>query len=137
LLHRQTYQAIFAGTVAGILLGLFFKAIQFTTGLKVYTLLLNVDYIPILNRFTFPESIEFGFHLIVSIILGILIMKFLKPNQHNWIMMIGIVIGILLFPTTALSSRTPAISDYPALIYWLVGHTFYGIILMLLLKRKH
>jgi hypothetical protein len=137
LLHRQTYQAIFAGTVAGILLGLFFKAIQFSTGLKVYTLLLNVDYIPILNRFTFPESIEFGFHLIVSIVLGVLIMKFLPPNQQSWIMMIGIVIGILLFPTTALSSRTPAISDYPALIYWLVGHTFYGIILRLLLKRKH
>jgi hypothetical protein len=137
LFNSKTYQAIFAGTAAGIFLGLFLKFIQFTTSLKVYTLLLNVDYIPILNRFTFPESVEFGFHLIISIILGIIIMKFLPPKQHSWIIMICIVIGILLFPTTALSSKTPAINDYPALYYWLVGHTVYGMILRLLLKREH
>ena len=37
------------------------------TGYKVYTLLLNIDYIPILNEFKFPEVVEVIFHLIVSV----------------------------------------------------------------------
>ena len=47
------------------------KVVELITHLKVYTLLLNVDYIPYINAFAFPELIEVGFHLVVSIALAI------------------------------------------------------------------
>ncbi|CAM3958823.1 hypothetical protein [Mesobacillus zeae] len=60
-----------AGLVSGVFLGLFLKVIEFSTSEKVYTLLLNVDYVPVLKRYQFSELVEFVLHLIVSVVLGI------------------------------------------------------------------
>ena len=66
------------GMIAGLVLTLFFKVIHSMTGYKVYTLLLNIDYIPILNEFKFPEVVEVIFHLIVSVVLSIVLIL------YNW-----------------------------------------------------
>ena len=63
----------FAGFISGLFLGLFLKVIQHQFGIKVYTLLLNVDYIPVLKEIKFPEIIEFSFHLLISIVFEFLI----------------------------------------------------------------
>jgi len=64
-------RAVLYGLVSGLFLAALLKIIEDFTQFKVYTLLLNVDYIPYIKTFVFPEYIEVGFHLIVSIVLSI------------------------------------------------------------------
>ena len=42
--------SLYIGIFSGILLGLLMKFIQSVTNVKVYTLLLNVDFIPIFGK---------------------------------------------------------------------------------------
>ncbi|MBM7662332.1 phosphoglycerol transferase MdoB-like AlkP superfamily enzyme [Bacillus mesophilus] len=131
-----------AGIISGTILGLFLKAIEQTVGTKVYTLLLNVDYIPYVKDLTLSEPIEFIMHLIISIILGIGLLYLVKRNKWSnreiliRVTIISFVIGILLYPTTALSVRTPSITSIEAIVFWLIGHIGYGSVLGSLLFRK-
>jgi hypothetical protein len=128
-------KGITSGTISGIFLGLFLKMIEIFSGIKVYTLLLNVDYIPVLKEVAMPEIVEFILHLIISIILGIVLLYVTRKYQwdhHQIILRVIIItffIGVLLYPTTALSSRTPAITSLPAIVVWLFGHILYGAVL--------
>ncbi|MFJ5791863.1 hypothetical protein ACIP9G_17510 [Lysinibacillus sp. NPDC093197] len=140
LINRQV---IIASFVAGCIFGAFFKVVENLTGSRVYTLLLNVDYIPIIKNFRFPEVIEFIFHLIISwLITAVLCAIRNKYKWNNSMLMrnsvfIQIFIGCMLFPTTIFSKRTPIITDYFALSWWLIGHIVYGALIGILLKRKN
>lgn len=132
------------GIIAGLILTLFFKVIQFMTGYKVYTLLLNIDYLPILKEFEFPEVIEVVFHLIVSTVLAIVLVLIIHRLQTistiriiSFCIIICFIIGAFYFPTTTLSDRTPSINSLPSLLYWIVGHVLYGSILGVLLSNKY
>lgn len=126
---------VWAGIAAGILLGLFLKIIEHITSLEVYTLLLNVDYVPVLKELKLPELIEFALHLVISVLLSILLAIFLKsknwPRGRSlfWVSLVCLAVGLLLYPTTVLSNRTPELTDLVALLFWLVGHLLYGIAL--------
>ncbi|WP_246059274.1 hypothetical protein [Paenibacillus lautus] len=80
--------------------------IEHITSVKVYTLLLNVDYVPVLKELKLPELIEFALHLVISVLLSIALAIFLK--QKNW-------------------SRERGLS-WVSLV-WLAGHLLYGIAL--------
>ncbi|WP_422659927.1 hypothetical protein ACK8P5_05240 [Paenibacillus sp. EC2-1] len=130
---------IWSGLAAGILLGLFLKLMQSITSLKVYTLLLNVDYIPILNQLTLSEFVEFSLHLIISVLLSGVFVIFLRHRNFSWRKNISVVsltctvIGLMLYLTTSLSERTPSLYDPFSLLIWLIAHLLYGIILGYLL----
>lgn len=134
---------VWAGIAAGILLGLFLKIIEHITTLKVYTLLLNVDYVPVLKELKLPELIEFALHLVISVLLSILLAIFLKSKNWprgrslSWVSLVCLTVGLLLYPTTVLSNRTPELIDLAALLFWLVGHLLYGIALGWLLTGSH
>ncbi len=123
------------GLFSGLVLTFLFKWMEDVTGSKVYTFLLNVDYIPLIGTVYYPEWVEVAFHLTVSVAVafGFLVMFTLRPRWQRHAVLIcagvSILIGILLFPTTALSDRTPAITDGTALLYWLLGHAIYGALL--------
>lgn len=125
----------FAGLLAGILLGLFLKFVESATGLKVYTLLLNVDYIPILKDIKVSEIIEFLLHLIVSVVLGVLLhINLIKKDfpikqKVRFVVKVSLLIGLFLYPTTMLSDRTPEITSAYSFFFWMVGHGLYGIVL--------
>lgn len=130
--------------VAGLILTLFFKIIQSITEYKVYTLLLNIDYIPFLNRILLPEIVEVALHLIVSIALSIVIFFIILTQQIKsasriffFCICTSFIIGACYFPTTLLSDRTPSINSIPSLAYWLLGHVLYGFTLGILLQSKH
>ncbi|MEC2074936.1 hypothetical protein [Metabacillus fastidiosus] len=130
------------GTISGVVLALFLKLIEKITGDKVYTLLLNVDYIPVINRYQFSEIVEVIFHLIISVLLTGALWIFLYYRKiTEWkdrvlfCLAICFVIGALLYPTTAFSDRTPPLLSGSSLIYWLIGHIVYGLILGVLLSR--
>lgn len=62
--NRQTILlSIYIGLISGILLGLFLKLVENITGILVYTLLLNIDFIPGVGAIKWTEPIEFIFHL--------------------------------------------------------------------------
>lgn len=133
-------KSILYGVVSGILLTIILKLIEILTLYKVYTLLLNVDYIPFINQFAFPEIIEVSFHIIVSIILSVclyILITYLKITSEKKILYLCtgfcIFVGAALFPTTSFSDRTPAITSLPSLFYWIAGHAIYGYSLGVLL----
>lgn len=126
---------VWAGIASGIFLGLFLRMIEHVTSLEVYTLLLNVDYVPVLKELKLPELIEFALHLVISVLLSILLAIFLKSKNWprarslSWVSLLCLAVGLLLYPTTVLSNRTPELTDLNALLFWLAGHLLYGIAL--------
>ncbi|PQP82786.1 hypothetical protein C0Q44_15465 [Paenibacillus sp. PCH8] len=121
---------IITGVVSGVVLGLFLKTIQAYTGEKVYTLLLNIDFVPVLPP-TLPEIIEFSLHLVVSIVIGIFylwwIQHFGRPILKG--IMLGAASSLLYIPLSQLSSRVPDLYDVEAICYWVVGHLLFGMVL--------
>lgn len=139
---RQVSKAILAGLISGVFLGLFLKVVEITTSIKVYTLLLNVDYVPILQHYKLSEIIEFSIHLFISVVISISLLFFFNKKNLPTIkrilivILFSFVIGVLLYPTTALSNRTPSLTNLPAFGYWLLGHSLYGGLLGFLLKNR-
>ncbi|MEI3605637.1 hypothetical protein SPD48_08025 [Pseudogracilibacillus sp. SE30717A] len=123
---------IFSGVASGLFLGLFFKGIEMTSGIKLYTLLLNIDF---LTERVFPELIEFIFHCFVSIILVAVVFFVVKRKKWRNIQIIyfttgiNLLIGGMIYPITILSDRTPELTSFIAIILWLIGHGLYGFIL--------
>jgi len=120
------------GLVPGIALALLFKAVEFFEGPRVYTLLLNVDFIPGLGG-KLPEWFELTLHLAVSVLIGFLYAFLLGRLGKSWLP--GLLLGIapipLFIPLTqlAVSAKTPGLSDANAMIWWIAGHLLYGMIL--------
>ncbi|MEC0305609.1 hypothetical protein P4H67_02360 [Paenibacillus lautus] len=133
---------VWAGIASGILLGLFLKMIEHITSVKVYTLLLNVDYVPVLKELKLSEPIELALHLVVSVLLSLALAVFLEQKNWprgrslSWVSLVCMVVGLVLYPTTVLSVRTPELSDFAALLFWLAGHLLYGIALGWLLTSS-
>lgn len=134
-------QVISASIISGVIFGLLLKMIEQSMDIKVYTLLLNIDYLLVLKGFQFAEWIEFSFHLIISMLIAFILEWLLY--RFNWsnrqillnVLLSQLIIAILLYPTTALSTRTPAITSIEAMSYWALGHLLYGLLLGLLLQR--
>jgi len=129
-LKRYMLQGIVAGLVSGMVLGFFLKWIQQLTGSGVYTMLLNIDFVPALPD-RLPEALEFGLHLAVAIVLGCLYRIWITRWAHPWIsgLLIGAASSLLFFPLALLSDRVPPVNDMIAYMYWLAGHVLYGIVL--------
>lgn len=139
---KHIMKATGIGILSGLLLSFMLKGIQQLTGDKVYTLLLNVDYFPILKHIQFSEPVEVLFHLIVSVILCIIITYFYIHSGSFfsryvvWMtMLLNVVIGMLLFPTTTFSERTPELMDGSAFFWWLAGHAVYGVVAGFFIRR--
>lgn len=119
------------GFVSGCVLGSFLYALQQWTAIPVYTLLMNVDYFPVIGGMNLPDWVELSFHLgvsvaIVWILYRLLTKKHLEQNLMPYICC-NAAIGLLIFPTTMLSDRTPEIDSIEAWLIWLAGHIVYGI----------
>ncbi len=118
------------------------KFIQSITSLKVYTLLLNVDYIPFLKELKLSEVVEFGLHMVISIMLAFVMnfyisrKEFGKEAIHRFVIRVSLIVGLLLYPTTLLSDRTPSITNAYAFAVWMAGHWIYGLVLGRVLTIK-
>lgn len=139
-------EVLIVGILTSFVLGFFLKILELITDLKVYTLLLNIDFIPILGNINFPEWIEFSFHIIISVILTYIFYYFVVKNNWRWqnilfyVSLGNMLIGLLIYPITLLSDRTPPLFSIFALNFWLVAHLIYGIsmsLLFILIQNKH
>ncbi|KUP07662.1 hypothetical protein Q73_04835 [Bacillus coahuilensis m2-6] len=127
-------KGIIIGTISGLLLGFFLKGIEYLTGVKVYTLLLNVDFIPIIGDIQWPEFIEFFFHCIISFLIGILYLYIIEKSSNKWFgehplftsFLITLPTIPLYFPLVLLAEKTvPPLWDIVAFTYWGLGHIVY------------
>jgi hypothetical protein len=121
-----------SGALSGFALGFFLKFIEASTGKKVYTLLLNVDFIPFFNRIIWPQWIEFFFHLIISFMIAagffILLLHFNRPYITALIVTSPAV--MLYFPLSLLAIKPVAgVNDVLAFLYWTAGHLLYAFVL--------
>ncbi|GLO67750.1 MULTISPECIES: hypothetical protein [Oceanobacillus] len=118
------------GIISGFIIGLFFYLCQLITNKPVYTLLMNIDYFPIIGKWQHPPLFEFSYHIIVSIVLVYTLIFFLRLwdlERKLWAYVsISGLIGLLIYPTTLLSNRTPELYDGYSIIIWLIGHLIYG-----------
>jgi hypothetical protein len=139
---RVAVWSILYGIISGVVLGLFLKSVELASGKKVYTLLLNVDYIPFLKEIKTSELLEFCLHLVISIFVVIVLCYFLQrkewtnPKKKWFVLWLSLAIGVSLYPTTMLSERTPEFTDLYAFLFWMGGHGIYGWLLSFLLTKK-
>jgi len=126
------------GLLAGSLFGGLLKLVELLTDKKVYTLLLNVDYFPVLKDISRSELMDFMLHLIVSMIVVIVLFNSLKSINRAYNVMdyvwLNIAIACVLYFTTTFSERTPLLTDWIALTYWTGGHIVYGLLVGWLVK---
>lgn len=132
------FPGIITGIVSGVFLGLFLKVVQTLTGEKVYTLLLNIDFIPGLPP-QLPEWIEFSLHLAVSVVIGIFYIWWVRrsgrPVRRG--IFLGAASSLLYLPLSPLSSRVPDLNDAGAIFFWVLGHLLFGVLLGLYGKYIH
>ncbi|WP_152656958.1 hypothetical protein [Oceanobacillus sp. CFH 90083] len=121
---------LLVGLLSGFVLGGFFYFFQQWTEIPVYTLLMNVDYFPVLGSMYLPGWVEFSLHLLVSIgIVWILYLLLQKKSMEQKLipyLFCNSLIGLVIFPVTMLSERTPEIDNSWAWLIWLSGHMVYG-----------
>lgn len=127
---KRLLHLLWIGIVTGIAFGFVLKGLQAMTGKKVYTLLLNVDYIPWFRDRVFNELEEFSFHVIISVIVVFVFYWLLKKMRlsHKIIpyMFVNGLIGAMMFTTTSFSMKTPDVLDGEAFGLWLIAHVIYG-----------
>ena len=123
------------GLISGILMGLLMKLFQLMFHKEVYTLLLNIDFIPYIGTITFSETIEFIFHLLVSILIGIIfafITERYKLVRLSKLFLLSFILTFptifLYFPLTILAIKeTPSVTDYLAITLWTIAHLFFSL----------
>nr|WP_239586950.1 hypothetical protein [Bacillus ectoiniformans] len=109
------------------------KIIESETGKAVYTLLLNVDFIPLIGNIVWPEWIEFSFHLLVSFAISFsyfYLLSNVTPAARRPLvtaLLLTLPAVLLYFPLSYLAIKpVPDLMDQSAFIYWTLGHIVYA-----------
>ncbi|KGX92667.1 hypothetical protein N781_15225 [Pontibacillus halophilus JSM 076056 = DSM 19796] len=131
------------GTWSGIVLVVLLWMIELMTGKRVYTLLLNVDFIPVIGDIQWPIWMEWLFHLIIAWIIAILyvyvVYKWWNGSRKAaWLVggMLTLGAAFTYFPLTTLAIKpTPSVTDLEAIVYWLIGHAAFLIVLVVFDKE--
>ena len=138
---RYIINSIFVGILSGIVLGLLLKLIESISQIHIYTLLLNVDFIPIINQIEWSEPIEFLFHIVISICISFVFIFFADLlNLQNSLGKLWLLSLILCLPTLGLYfvlsllavQEVPAWNDWQVFTYWTIAHLIYAWVLALL-----
>lgn len=136
---KKTAILLVIGIISGIVLALFLKLIQILTNSTAFVLLFEVGYIPFLNELKPIWLAETIFHFSTSS-LSIIVLYWLlslKQMERNiWAYIALICAGsTALFLLTIFSDKTPAVTDYPALVYWVGAHFLFAGTAGLLIRK--
>lgn len=135
-------KGIWIGFWSGLILGLLLKWIQAVTGEQVYTLLLNVDFIPVIGDVQWSEITEFIFHMMIALIIGVVFVYIAKRRNYSFGQLV--IISLLMsapFPFLyfvlswlAVDANVPAVTNWGAFLYWIFAHLTYALLLPILYK---
>jgi len=122
------------GSISGIALSAWMYLWQQITALKVYTLLLNVDFIPFIRQVDWNDYMLNFFHIIISwaiVLIYILLNK--KRGRSRWLIGIGLSLcaACVYFPLSLLANQpVPSVDNWWAIIIWFSGHLLYGLLVV-------
>jgi hypothetical protein len=126
----------FAGFFSGAIMGLAMKGLEAVSSKKIYLLLLNVDFIPYFGSRNIPEIVEFLFHVLIAVLIGIIFAWLMesKANSKNspfvWSFLLTLPTVFLYFPLTILAIKdTPAVDDPISFSLWTIAHILFAILL--------
>ncbi|MDN4523565.1 hypothetical protein [Fictibacillus fluitans] len=137
---KSVAAGLWAGFLSGCVLGFFLLSVQLVTGVRVYTLLINIDFMPFLLPLFSSEWSQFLLHLLVSCIIGMtaVYLSFrLSWNYWRISFSLSLFAALLYFPLTKLSvTPAPAWNDWVAILFWFSGHMLYAVVLAGLIQNK-
>lgn len=137
-------KAFYLGVVSGILLGLLLKLIESITTVRVYKLLLNIDFIPIIGGIAWGETVEFIFHVLVSIVIAFvfvyLVIRLRIEKSFPKLLFLSFILclptfGLYFLLSSLAIKEVPAWNNWLAFTYWSVAHLFYVWVLPVLYKK--
>ncbi|MFP7494807.1 hypothetical protein SFC66_13555 [Terribacillus saccharophilus] len=125
------FRAVVLGSLAGLILSGWMFLWQQMTGIGIYTLLMNVDFIPIVNQVEWNGVMLNLFHLVISwAIVWIYLLFIHKSSWNKWMLGLALSSGAacVYFPLSLLAVQdVPGIDDWLAICIWYAGHILYGI----------
>ena len=132
---NRRYRTVVIGLLNGIVLGLVMKWVEMLSGIKVYTLLLNVDFLPVIGTVPWGEESLFLFHLLFSLAITYGYVQIVVPlklfrgwNTYLLAFLTIIPAVILYFPLSAWSLTGAVLpSDMTAFSLWAFLHLFYAL----------
>lgn len=135
-------KGLWIGFWSGLILGLLMKWIQSVTGEQIYTLLLNIDFIPIIGDVQWSEVTKFIFHMSISLIIGIVFVYLAKRRNYSFgqLVIISLLISVpfpflyFILAQLAVEANVPATTDWGAFLYWVFSHLTYSLLLPILYK---
>lgn len=131
-------KGLWLGIATGLILGVVLWLVEAVTGEKVYTLLMNIDFIPVLGDIEWPVWMEWVFHLLLSWAIAIVYLAWIRfqtegETSARWAtsLLLSVMAAITYFPLTDLAIKeTPPIDDVSAIFYWFTAHFIYAVSLV-------
>ncbi|MGE7602268.1 hypothetical protein ACQKL5_07120 [Peribacillus sp. NPDC097675] len=139
-MNGKWLRILLLGLFNGLLLGSITKWFELLSGLKVYQLLLNVDFIPVVGEFHWNEAWLFTFHLITSLFITMSYAYMIRRRRivrRLPFALLFIVPAVLLyFPLSFLSKIGGLLPfDLSAFSLWALSHFIYALFLPLSIQK--
>ncbi len=140
MIGKRIISWIFYGTIAGILLACFFYIPETIFELKLYTFLLNIDFIPLPDYIIFNKSLQFILHIFIAI--GLIAIVDLLCDVYNRPYLLSLVINVIMsftfFPLYDMAVSKPF---QPPLtmpfVLWLIGHILFAFLIGFFVSHIH
>lgn len=121
---------IIIGVASGLILAAVMKIIRKTTGNKAYILLYNMDYMPVIKRWSDKWITGVAFHFATCICSAVVLYHLLVPFGLElavwpYIFVFTMGGGILYF-LSALTEKPPSHNDFAAWFNWTFSHGIFG-----------
>ncbi|NGP44387.1 hypothetical protein G4V62_05240 [Bacillaceae bacterium SIJ1] len=131
---KRFIAGVSSGIFSGVILGLILAAFEEISGKRVYTLLLNIDFIPWLSRWSGNMWIEWVLHMTVAVSIGCI--HVLLTEIYKWpdVLSASALTVIALFMYIPLSTLAlgpaPSLIDGMAWGLWFLGHLCFCVSLI-------
>lgn len=124
------------GFISGSIMGVAMKGLEAVFSKKIYILLLNVDFIPFIGNRNLPELVEFLFHVLIAVFIGIIFAWLMekkansKTSPYICSLLLTLPTVFLYFPLTILAKKdTPPVDDLISFSLWTIGHILFAILI--------
>ncbi|OOE12073.1 hypothetical protein UN64_08105 [Fictibacillus arsenicus] len=122
----------FYGTIAGTLLACFFYTIERGFGINLYTFLVNIDFLPLLDYIIYSLLIQFVSHILISVILIALVDILSAAFNHPYLIsvIINAFMSFTFFPLYHVAVTKPFHPPFilPFLL-WFIGHLLFAVLI--------
>ncbi|WP_213809795.1 hypothetical protein [Jeotgalicoccus sp. WY2] len=129
---------IIIGFVAGAILAAVGKIIRITTGNKAEILLYNMDYMPVIKRWSDKWITGIIFHYTTCIVSAVVLFYMLIPfswELNIWPYVLVYTAGsAALYFLSLLTDKPPASDSFSSWFYWTFSHAIFGFAVGFLIK---